>query len=138
MSGYSVYVLDWTDRGGRQYVGLTRQAVETRVSAHRCHRAGVVKEPWEAHGEPRVEVVDTGLDACAGAELERREIAYRTVYNRNIGGDLGPSRIRRPSVKCSIHAKYLSRLEAIAESRGCSISTIVREAVLFYLRESKS
>ena len=26
MSGYSVYVLDWTDRGGRQYVGLTAPA----------------------------------------------------------------------------------------------------------------
>ena len=29
MSCYSVYVLDWTDRGGRQYVGMTCDLAET-------------------------------------------------------------------------------------------------------------
>ena len=45
---------------------------------------------------------------------------------------------RNPQVKCSIGAEHVSRLEAIAQSRGCSISTVLREAVLFYLREGKA
>ena len=41
---------------------------------------------------------------------------------------------RNPQVKCSLDAEHVSQLEAIADMRGCSISTIVREAVLVYLR----
>ena len=42
---------------------------------------------------------------------------------------------RNPQVKWSLDSEHVSRLEAIAETRGCSISTIVREAVLVYLRK---
>lgn len=45
---------------------------------------------------------------------------------------------RNPQVKCSLDAEHVTRLEAIAELRGSSISTIVREAILVYLRESKA
>ena len=42
-----------------------------------------------------------------------------------------------PQVKFSIDAEHVTRLAEIADSRGCSISTVVREAVLAYLREVK-
>lgn len=109
-----IYLL--TFASGKQYVGQTVRALQTRMTGHRAAVAGgsqlAVHCAWRRHGDPKVEVLRVCQTVEELHEAETAEITSRGTmspggYNISRGGDTAPS--KNPAVAAKISAKAKGR-----------------------------
>ena len=73
----------------------------------------------------------TGLTACDAADMECREIACRSVYNKYRGGQLGrgPSSNKRRYWALAVDDNTRDLAEALAKAEDRSVSAYVRQLI---------